>query len=1272
MKKLLTIILILWWTTGYGQADDTTLYINYPGIYGTKQPRFYANKVLRPPNDTIWTKTGLAIKSGLLWIGNGLYWVQAGGSIDWGDIGGTLSNQTDLQAALDAKVNIYNANGILTANRTLTGNQGTYGLTFDSLGSFSVKRAGVTRINMGSTSSFIAGPGTINTVTFTAGNTEAVIGTNSNSLRVKSTLSEFNNIVNYTTNLGASFTARTHIDKGYADSLVAAVVALKVNISDTANAFSNYINNVGWGLIKTGQTVIADSSLLTSWLLTKKKIDSLGALINLGWNVNGNSGLSASANFIGNTDDIPINFKVNNIRSGRIESSTFVGSNLGNTAIGYNALLAPTTGQYNVAIGVSALKNTTTQYQNIAIGVSTMGNISGASATNNIAMGVTTLNAIGYNATNNLAIGHSAMFYDTSGRDNVALGMQSLFKLRSGGYNTAVGNNAMQEGITGSYNVAVGASSNSNNTTGSYNTAVGYGSLGAYSYPTTYSYNIALGRMAGRYNVSGDNEIFINSLDRTNYLGDTTQSAIWIKQHATVSSQKIKLNGFLQLPAYTTTFNQNDTSAYKPLVKDASGNVYNLTYWPSPTVTPIDTANKWVNSISRTLGKDSIIYYIGGTRYAIKDSTGPVAIDTANKWIWKNYGNNAQYSLKQPANAFFDSLKIQKLRIGNQDSAFRDNITANTSDAWAYFTGKTITARDIDTATAENDDWNYAINTNALIERITRLSNTRYTAYRGNMVASQQYEAADSGAVHSIGGDLGYSFQGRTTIANKFGYSGRTIVSGGIAPYEAIPSMIGTFESSHKDGTTGTIRASGYWAAVSGYHNFATGDSIDHFISFLANGYSSGATFKSNAGLVIIPNAITASSPVNWGIYSNSSAPKSLFGSTIGIGTSTLTGTPYGFGTYEAPTFKASALLQINSSTQGFITSRMTAAQRLAISADSALFVWDSDSSRYMGYTGAAWKGVAWRSDITSTSTSPGGSNKQIQFNNSSAFGGAAGFEYQAAASPNVSITAQNAAYTALNVAGTTSQSGDILQVKDVNSNELFSVRSNGSVDITNQFQPWYEQVDGFRTSTDDGFVKSNSGTGSSAAAMTTSDIINGWMYGYNHSTGTTTNGYSYFAANVSGATGAVIALDNAYRYNAGAKVRLEDLSDGTNTYEAFFGFGEIVVGTASIVDGIYFRYLQTDSSGKWIAVTKSNSTKTESATDITVAADTDYELEISVYNGSAYFYINKVLKSTISTNIPTGTARATSGPIGMILKSAGTTARNMYVDWAAFGTRNN
>lgn len=42
----------------------------------------------------------------------------------------------------------------------------------------------------------------------------------------------------------------------------------------------------------------------------------------------------------------------------------------------------------------------------------------------------------------------------------------------------------------------------------------------------------------------------------------------------------------------------------------------------SPYLHNIDTTNKWVNNIVRTPGKDSIIYYIGSTRYAIKDSVG--------------------------------------------------------------------------------------------------------------------------------------------------------------------------------------------------------------------------------------------------------------------------------------------------------------------------------------------------------------------------------------------------------------------------------------------------------------------------------------------------------------------------------------------------------------------------------------------------------------------------------------------------------------------------
>jgi len=42
----------------------------------------------------------------------------------------------------------------------------------------------------------------------------------------------------------------------------------------------------------------------------------------------------------------------------------------------------------------------------------------------------------------------------------------------------------------------------------------------------------------------------------------------------------------------------------------------------SPYLKKVDTTNKFVNTITRVAGKDSIIFFIGGTRYAIKDSSG--------------------------------------------------------------------------------------------------------------------------------------------------------------------------------------------------------------------------------------------------------------------------------------------------------------------------------------------------------------------------------------------------------------------------------------------------------------------------------------------------------------------------------------------------------------------------------------------------------------------------------------------------------------------------
>ena len=147
------------------------------------------------------------------------------------------------------------------------------------------------------------------------------------------------------------------------------------------------------------------------------------------WGLTGTTGTVDGVNFFGTADFVPLNFRVNNLKAGRIDIptwSTFFGYQAGNvttglhnTAFGDWSLLFNTTGADNTSVGVTALQSNTTGSNNTAVGRNALQ--TNTTGSNNTAIGngagvssgaLTNATAIGNNAvvgaSNSLVLGDNA------------------------------------------------------------------------------------------------------------------------------------------------------------------------------------------------------------------------------------------------------------------------------------------------------------------------------------------------------------------------------------------------------------------------------------------------------------------------------------------------------------------------------------------------------------------------------------------------------------------------------------------------------------------------------------------------------------------------------------------------------------------------------------------------------------------------------------------------------------------------------------------------
>ncbi len=167
------------------------------------------------------------------------------------------------------------------------------------------------------------------------------------------------------------------------------------------------------------------------------------------WGILGNAGMAQDVNFIGTTDNNPLQFRVNNVASGMINS-------LGKVLLGYRAGINDLYAGGTIAIGYGALQQNTTGSENEAVGyaalnANTIGN-------NNVAFGSSAM-VLSTTSDNSTAIGYRSLFNLTTGDFNTALGSGSGAVLTTGTYNTFLGYNAVTSLATVTKSVAIGANS---------------------------------------------------------------------------------------------------------------------------------------------------------------------------------------------------------------------------------------------------------------------------------------------------------------------------------------------------------------------------------------------------------------------------------------------------------------------------------------------------------------------------------------------------------------------------------------------------------------------------------------------------------------------------------------------------------------------------------------------------------------------------------------------------------------------------------------------
>lgn len=481
-------------------------------------------------------------------------------------------------------VNIYNSNGTLTGNRTLTG------------GGFSLSITGASTIGLTSTTSTtISSP----TVTFATGAAKDLF-------------------LSSTTSAGSTSDYILGIDPAtgqirYTTSTVAGIVAGSGSgtVSGTTGRIAKF----------TSATSVGDSIVTEN---TSTSVISVAGSVSVtnGYQINGAyiiSFNSVSGNSVFGTRPVGWDSVTGSANTGSGFGSLYsLTSGSRNTAYGYNAVNAITSGLDCVGIGWYALYRNSTGTQNTAVGSGALSNCSNAA--NNTAVGYYAADST-TTAGFNTAIGNQALRFNTTGDSNFAGGSESLYNCSTGSENSAVGRTSLNYVTSGSRNTAVGTGSLGIITTANNNVALGWH---AGNLQSAGSGNIIIGYTSQAADLTGSNQLSIGNLIYGTGLDGTsnTPSSGNIGIGVQVPSCKLDVDG-----AVKSTYQRFGINTPEGLVAAPVGALYSRTDGSSGTTlyvkeTGAGTSSGWVAIKTATGLTSANIYNSDGTLTANRTLLG--------------------------------------------------------------------------------------------------------------------------------------------------------------------------------------------------------------------------------------------------------------------------------------------------------------------------------------------------------------------------------------------------------------------------------------------------------------------------------------------------------------------------------------------------------------------------------------------------------------------------------------------------------------------------